>query len=85
LLAPQRGLFATVESKSNRNSKSDKKQNQGILPELSNFGSHPGRAGGLPLRFRAMLGRIALLPVLAGERMQVKFVSESVHRRVESG
>jgi hypothetical protein len=36
-------------------------------------------------RFRAMLGRIALLPVLAGERMQVKFVSESVHRRVESG
>jgi hypothetical protein len=35
LLAPQRGLFATVESKSNRNSKSDEKQNQGILPELS--------------------------------------------------
>jgi hypothetical protein len=48
LLAPQRGLFATGESKINRNSKCDENQNQGILPELSNFGSHPGRAGGLP-------------------------------------
>jgi hypothetical protein len=49
LLVPQRGLFATVESKSNCKSKCDGKQNQGILPELSNFGSHPGRAGGLPI------------------------------------
>ena len=46
LLAPQRGLFATVESKSKNNSKNAKCKNQGILPELSNFYCLPGRAGG---------------------------------------
>jgi hypothetical protein len=58
LLAPHwplKGAFsqpvkanATGESKNNRISKCDENQNQGILPELSNFGSHPGRVGGLP-------------------------------------
>ena len=57
LLAPQRGLFATVESKGNRNSKSHVIQmaramltvmRKGILPELSNFYCHPGKAGGSP-------------------------------------
>ncbi len=57
MLAPQRGLFATVESKGNRNSKSHVIQmaramltvmRKGILPELSNFYCHPGKAGGSP-------------------------------------
>jgi ubiquinone/menaquinone biosynthesis C-methylase UbiE len=57
LLAPQRGLFATVESKSNRNSKSHvmraaqamrTETAKSILPELSNFDCLPGRAGGSP-------------------------------------
>ena len=53
LLAPQRGLFATVESKSNRNSKNDEKQNQGILPELSNSWRSPGRALSITHKFSA--------------------------------
>jgi len=47
---PLKGAFTQpLESKSNRNSKCDNKQNRSILPELSNFGCHPGRAGGLPI------------------------------------
>jgi hypothetical protein len=46
---PLKGAFSKpFESKSNRNNKNDEKQNQGILPELSNSGSLPGRAGVYP-------------------------------------
>ena len=47
---PLKGAFSQpFESKSNRNSKNAEMQKQGVLPELSNFWSHPGRAGGLPI------------------------------------
>ena len=57
MLAPQRGLFATVESKSKNKNKSPEcylhyrstaKSKESVLPELSNFYCHPGRAGGSP-------------------------------------
>ena len=55
MLAPQRGLFATVESKSYRNSHVMRAAQamrtetaEGILRELSNFGCLSGRAGGSP-------------------------------------
>src|ERR1035437_1805677 len=63
LLAPQRGLIATGESKSKNKSKgltvqtllAQSRQNEGnILPELSNFYCHPGKAGGSPRAFRSM-------------------------------
>ena len=55
-------FFATVESKGNRNSKSHVIQmaramltvmRKGILPELSNFYCHPGKAGDSPFCNRA--------------------------------
>ena len=58
MLAPQRGLIATVESKSNRNSKNEAvradraictKTGEGIFLYLSNFDSLPGKTGGLPI------------------------------------
>lgn len=57
LLAPQRGLTATGESKSKNKSKnlrcyfhcrSTGRSRESKLPELSNFYCHPGRAGGSP-------------------------------------
>jgi hypothetical protein len=58
LLAPQRGLFATVRSKSKNKSKSlvllsslpqHRQFEENRLPEFSKFYCHPGRAGGSPL------------------------------------
>jgi len=46
LLAPQRGLFATVESKSKNKSKNLAPVIR--LPETSNFYCLPGKAGGTP-------------------------------------
>jgi hypothetical protein len=60
LLAPQRGLFATVESKSKCNSKNHgmrtaqamrKATRKDILPELSNCYCHPGKALSITHKF----------------------------------
>ena len=53
MLAPQRGLFTTVESNSNSHVIQMARAMltvmwKGVLPELSNFYCHPGKAGGSP-------------------------------------